>query len=151
MRKLHEFFKVLQSQKKNNCCGNYMRKYGSLNSTKCHQNKTKWLDQTATQQKIICLWGCPEVHAALKKQDLPSILLFLAVACFLPLLSLLPLSTCWVGRVEEFIVPKSEFLKHFVESHQKIIFLPNIYYQSWPFSSKLHNCSHTTQKVIAVL
>ena len=120
----------------------------SLDSTKCHQNKTKWQDQTATRQK---LWGFPKMHAALKKQDLPSILLFLAVACFLPLLSLLPLSTCWVGKVEEFIVPKSEFLKHFVESHQKMICLPKIYYQSWHFSSKLHNCSHTTQKVVAVL
>ena len=41
-----------------------------------------------------------DAHSLKKKQDLPSILLFLAVACFLPLLSLLPLSTCWVDRVE---------------------------------------------------
>ena len=115
----------------------------------------QWFETTVwnifKQFLLLCLWGCSKMYAALKKQDLPSILLFLAVACFLPLLSLLPLSTCWVGRVEEFIVPKSEFLKHFVESHQKMICLPKIYYQSWHFSSKLHNCSHTTQKVAAVL
>ena len=28
MRKLYEFFKILQFQKRNSCCGNYMQKYG---------------------------------------------------------------------------------------------------------------------------